>query len=1542
MKTMMRKVCTALLAIFILCYGIQPLHCNTAEAATELSKPSNLTATSIRIDTIRLNWQWTSADVIDGFKVYRYYRYRRRGRRRWGSELVATTVDTEVTITGLTPGTGYYYAVSAYKAAEESSGTDLVYIAVGFPAPSNPTTTKIQSDTIRVNWQWEYIDSTEGFKVYRCYTYRRGGKRRYRYDRIATIPDPTTRSYDVTGLSSGTYNFCVSAYNGPEESDYSDLVSAEAGLPIPQNLTAATTSSYETTLSWDCANLDQDGFKIYSCYTYKRKGKRRWRYEHIATVTDGSARSFVVGNLPSGGTYLCVSSYKGTIGSASLLESNRSELVYTVIKALPTPTDLNATASLPGRIGFSWMYYGLDQDGFKIYRCYTYRRKGKRRWGYNLIATIADPSARNYSIIDSTPGEERYYSIRAYKYSRESDNSNKPYLVTDPPGSGASVSARVQDVINTRALSPFEIELNWADNSTGQYSEFGFEIYRSEGYGPDQSSAANSGADGAFSYLNSVPRNTTSYMDQGLAPETTYWYKVRAVNNWGASEFTIPVRATTLSARPNSALDFKITEYDEDKVKLQWQPNLRGSSVFRAINMWLERKEITYGQNTGWIQIDLGDNLSRSSHTDNQIDPGATYLYRICKRNGYGDSYTDPIEVTTGSYLPDPPLSFAIRDYDERRIKLEWDPNLRSNNEFKAIHLYVERKRIVPMQDTNWSVRFQYNDNQVNIVSCTDNQVDPGATYQYRIRKENGYQISNGIYANVFSDPLEATAGSPTPNPALELKVCPIEWNDKWRTVKLEWDPNLRAGNGFRATNMRVERRKVTPTQGANWTQIEIGGSLSKSSYTDNQVNPGTTYLYRIWKHNGYGNSYSNEITVVTETPLPNPPLDLSLDPNDWSDKWRTAKLVWDPNPRPGSGFEGEFRATNMRVERKLIVPGQETGWIQIETGGGLSKNNYTDNQLEPGSKYLYRIYKHNGYGNIYSDPIEIGTESPLPNPALDLTIDYYTHRKVRFLWDPNPRPGSGFEGEFRATNMRLERKQIVPEQDMGWIQIEIGGSLSKSSYTDNQVNPGATYLYRIYKHNGYGDVYSNAVEVTTGLVLPDPAIDLKITDYNERKVKLEWAPNLRSITEFRAIHLYVERKAIAPMQDANWRILFKADDNNVDLSSYTDNQTIPGTTYLYRIRKENGYQISAGLYANSYTDPIELTVGSFLPNQPLDFEIERYSEREVKVKWGPNLRANIGSEREFRAIHVYVERKQIAPWEEDGWNQIYASNNVAKRNPDGFTRFTDNQTDPGATYLYRIRKENGYQISAGLYANSYTDPIEVTAGSPLPKPPLDFAIEYYDEHKVRVSWKPNLRANKEFRAIHVHVERKLISDTYWSQVLSTSNVKKTDPDGFTRFTDNQVDTGETYIYRICKENGYQISNGVYCNSYSDPIEVTTGSYLPNLPLNAEIESYTNRKVTFKWEPNLRANREFRAIHVYVERKRISLAQDVDWKVIFKYDDDQVGRSSCTDNQVDPGTTYQYRIRKENGYQISNGIYANSYSDPIEVTTDIFIPQDPS
>ena len=182
------------------------------------------------------------------------------------------------------------------------------------------------------------------------------------------------------------------------------------------------------------------------------------------------------------------------------------------------PSDLIATVVSCSEIALSWQDNSDNEDGFKIERSLN----GDP---FNQIDTVG-PNVTSYS--DTTVAENATYNyqIRAYNTVGNSDYSDiasdmTPICPVGPPVAPTDLTAKVR--------GKNKIALKWKDNSN---NEDGFAIERS-------TDSTN------FTEIYTVGQNTTSYLNTGLQSKILYYYRVRAYNQSGNSDYSNTASART-------------------------------------------------------------------------------------------------------------------------------------------------------------------------------------------------------------------------------------------------------------------------------------------------------------------------------------------------------------------------------------------------------------------------------------------------------------------------------------------------------------------------------------------------------------------------------------------------------------------------------------------------------------------------------------------------------------------------------------------------------------------------------------------------------------------------------------------------------------------------------------------------------------------------------------------------------------------------------------------------------------------------------------
>ncbi|NQT27503.1 glycoside hydrolase family 9 protein [candidate division KSB1 bacterium] len=169
-------------------------------------------------------------------------------------------------------------------------------------------------------------------------------------------------------------------------------------------------------------------------------------------------------------------------------------------------------------------------------------------------------------------------------------------VIADPPA--------VPDELTLGALSSHQISVSWSDNSD---DEHGFKIER------------KTGENGVYSQIASVNTDTTSITDNGLLPSTPYYYRVRAYNSGGNSEYSAESSINTLGG-PLSPSELSVTPSSSSQMDLSWTDNATDEDGFK-----IERKTINASD---WSEIaEVG--VDETIYSDTDLSMGMTYYYRV-------------------------------------------------------------------------------------------------------------------------------------------------------------------------------------------------------------------------------------------------------------------------------------------------------------------------------------------------------------------------------------------------------------------------------------------------------------------------------------------------------------------------------------------------------------------------------------------------------------------------------------------------------------------------------------------------------------------------------------------------------------------------------------------------------------------------------------------------------------------------------------------------------------------------------------------------
>lgn len=611
---------------------------NVADATTNPGPPAapgNLSATTVSDSQLNLNWTDNSGNE-SGFEIERSQDGTNFSKI---AEVGGNT--TSYSSDGLNANTQYWYRIRAKNNGGNSAYSNVANATTRDVAPNTPqslSATPVSNTQINLNWTDNSGNET-GFEVERS----TDGTN---FSKIADLGANTT-SYQNTGLSTLTrYWYRVRAKNAIGNSGYSniaDVTTFDVPPIAPSNLTATTASGSQINLAWTDNSGNETGFEIerstdgtnfgkvgdagVNATVFQDTGltpnKKHWyrvrsrnsqgasEPTNVATSTTHDVAPAAPQNLSAApitnkqidlrwtditGAFGLETSYEverssdGTIftriadvvanatiyqsiGLSTLTKywyriraknaigySPYSNIAETTTFDVPpiSPTDLTATTASSSQINLVWKDNSSNESAFDV----------ERSTDGTSFSKVGEAAANTNAFQNTglTPATKYWYRVRSRNSQGASDPTNVATATTRDvlPSNPSNLVASVIDY--------FSVKLDWSDNSG---NERNFTIERS--------------TDGSnFVSVDSVGRNISRFSNKGLKDETTYYFRVRALNAIGYSGYSnVAVVTTPKAPLPAKPENLKVTAIDFDLVRLTWDavsPNTKTVVIERSEN----------------------------------------------------------------------------------------------------------------------------------------------------------------------------------------------------------------------------------------------------------------------------------------------------------------------------------------------------------------------------------------------------------------------------------------------------------------------------------------------------------------------------------------------------------------------------------------------------------------------------------------------------------------------------------------------------------------------------------------------------------------------------------------------------------------------------------------------------------------------------------------------------------------------------------------------------------------------------------------------
>nr|ARK10325.1 hypothetical protein A6C57_08275 [Fibrella sp. ES10-3-2-2] len=859
------------------------------------------------------------------------------------------------------------------------------------------------------------------------------------------------------------------------------------------------------------------------------------------------------------------------------------------------------------------------------------------------------------------------------------------------------------------AVSNTEIKLSWTH----------------DGKGIDKFVIEKSTDGTVYKVLTNLAITDRSYADKGLTANTVYYYRIYSALGTRNSG-TVFNKATTLSNPPTG---FGTTTITPIRIDLVW--NSGGTPT-----------QLEYSKNADFSAATTKNFTTQQTGFADGLTPNTGYYFRLKRTtfNGAQESDWVQIKATTQDPKPASPTGFAVTGKNTNSIGVKW-------NAVSGVEGYQARRADVA--DFTRGVVTQ--DISFLQTTYTYPSLNDNTTYYLQVRAKN--TISGTDYWSDWSSTLKDATDLGPPFAPTGVQATPTSPTQ----VDVTW-----ADNSDNEENFIISR---SPTSSAGpWTEAGRVGANIKT-FTDNGVQPNTTYYYQVCAVNKASQTCALSAKINTPIQTPTAPTALAV-----SISGTTATLTWKDNSSNEIDYE---------IQRK---EGNGAFADFGKTGSFNGAGTFIDTKLFAGRTYCYRVRATNAGGpSDYSNEACASTAPAAPNAPNNLQLTLVSVSQVDLSWTD----GGG------ATDFEVQRADGLG----GYAKINTL-SAGRTTYSDNSIQQGKTYSYRINATNVSGNALSEVKTISIPTVPPAPEYSLQVLSSTDIKV------DYRNTAGANATALELQYAL-------NNGFTIGLGGQNVPIagSTVTISSLQPSTRYFFRLRASNSGTglASDWVLRDAQTQPN----APQSPAAPTNLAANPVSDSEIALTWTDN-----SDETGFE-----VER---SPDGITGWINIGTTAANA-------TSFRNTGLSASTRYGYRVRA-----VRASLFS-AYSNTVTATTSAPpavIPAAPVNFKATAASSSQINLIW----------NAANGLTGYKLeyADNAAFTNLKTETGVAAT----ATSFSVQNLLASTTYYFRLYAINSAGSSPAVTADARTDTPPVTK----PNEPTNLNLTgSSDGKQITVGW-----------------------------------------------------------------------------------------------
>jgi titin len=559
-----------------------------------------------------------------------------------------TSTTTACTATGLTNGTTYFFKVAAINAigggsySTASSGVTPVGVP---PAPTGVTGT---AGNTQVALTWT-APSSNGGSAITGYQVQVATSASGTYSNAAgCATTSTTTACTATGLANGTtYFFQVAAINATGTGSYSAASNGvtPAGLPGTPTAVAGTAGSAQVSLTWTAPA--SNGGSAITGYQVQIATSATGAYSNAAGCsTTSTTTACTATGLTNGTTYFFKVAAMNAIGTGS---SSAASSGVTPVGVPGAPTALSGKSGI-SQVALTWTAPtsngGNVVTGYQVQVGTSASGPFSNAAGCPTTSVVAACTATGL-----TNGTTYFFQVAAINANGTGSYSSVSSGVTPAGVPGAPTGV-------TGAAANTLVSLTWtAPASNGGSAIIGYQVQLATSATGTYSNAAGC----------STVSTATACTATGLTNNTTYFFKVAAINAIGTGSYSAASSGVTPIAVPGSPTNVAGTP-GNGQVALTWiAPNAGGSPI-----TGYQVQIATNASGPFTSAAGCSTSSTAASCTATGLTNGTTYFFQVAAINAIGTSpYSAVSNGVTPISTPGAPSGVAGTRGDQQ-VALTW------------------------------------------------------------------------------------------------------------------------------------------------------------------------------------------------------------------------------------------------------------------------------------------------------------------------------------------------------------------------------------------------------------------------------------------------------------------------------------------------------------------------------------------------------------------------------------------------------------------------------------------------------------------------------------------------------------------------------------------------------------------------------------------------------------------------------------------------------------------------------------------------------